>query len=181
MSWRDARRAGENVKVFYVGNDFNTPPGVDVAQDHSGQRWVLSNGARLPLTLETWIVLEEHGPSLFKELPAGIEVLPEAPAAVITRPYTDTPLMKITGPFQIGTLRGTVLRFARGEGLPVHVHLERNHISVVAKGRFECHGRPAIEGQIIEAGEFLDWIVGEAHGFIGLDEDNVMVQVNKAP
>lgn len=101
---------------------------------------------------------------------------------------SDTPLIHLTGAFVTGALpdssgvSGKILRFNAGEGLSVHTHpTERhNHITIVLFGSLTCHGRPAIEGQIIKAGDVLDWVAGEPHGFTALEGGAALLQVNKA-
>jgi quercetin dioxygenase-like cupin family protein len=93
---------------------------------------------------------------------------------------SDTPLTYLTGAWAAGRLRGKVHHFKAGEGLPVHSHPadDNNHITIVLTGRFLCKGRPAIEGQVIKAGDVLDWMTGEPHGFEAL-EDSSFIQVQK--
>jgi len=86
----------------------------------------------------------------------------------------------LTGAFVAGAVRGRVHYFKAGEGLPVHSHPagQNNHITIVLSGRFVCRGRPALEGQIIKAGDVLDWMPDEPHGFEAL-EDSSFLQVQK--
>jgi quercetin dioxygenase-like cupin family protein len=92
----------------------------------------------------------------------------------------DTPPLYLTGAFVTGALHGRVHVFNKGEGLPVHVHTEeRNHITVVLHGRFRLSGRPAIEGKIMYAGEVLDWMPHERHGFEALEDGSSFLQVQK--
>ena len=93
---------------------------------------------------------------------------------------SDTPLVYITGVFHAGKLRGRVHVFNKGEGLPVHTHMEdQNHITVMLRGSFLLSGRPAIEGKVMHAGEVLDWMPNEPHGFEALEDGSSFLQVQK--
>lgn len=94
---------------------------------------------------------------------------------------TDTALIRLDGKWTTEGLTGTVYHFQKGDGLPVHVHPtpNHNHITVVISGSLLCQGHPAIEGQIIRAGDVLDWVVGEHHGFSALEDGTVFVNVTK--
>lgn len=93
---------------------------------------------------------------------------------------SDTPLIYLSGPFVTGALRGRVHVFDKGGGLAVHTHPEeRNHITVVLRGRFLLSGRPAIDGKIMCAGEVIDWMPHEPHGFEALEDGSSFLQVQK--
>lgn len=87
----------------------------------------------------------------------------------------------ISEPFEAGDLRGTKHTLEKaGDVFPVHAHGESDvHISVVARGSLRCIGRAAIEGEIIKAGDVIDWNAGEPHGFVALDDGSVLVNVIK--
>jgi quercetin dioxygenase-like cupin family protein len=94
---------------------------------------------------------------------------------------SDTPLIRLEGVWRAGDLCGKVHCFKMGDGLPVHAHEEeRNHITIVLRGRFVLIGRPAIEGKIIAAGEAFDWVAGEPHGFIALEDDSSFIQIQRS-
>jgi quercetin dioxygenase-like cupin family protein len=111
--------------------------------------------------------------------PPEPQVAGRAPRPPI-RVNTDTIISPMpAGPFEAGDILGTIYVFDKGEGLPVHVHSPlRNHLTVVAKGRLVCAGRPNIEGVIIEAGQIINWTAGEPHGFTAL-EPSILIQVRK--
>lgn len=173
--WQPARVDGQEVKVFRVPKDFSGfPPGANVMR-YGPESWYLQlvDGSKTPIFADQWIV--NDGAKLALRPPdAAIEMLPEP------EPPKDTPLVFLTGPFQTGKIAGVIYHFKAGEGLPIHVHKSgmNNHITVVAKGRLVCSGRPSIEGKIIEAGQVLDWMPDEPHGFTAL-EDSIIVQVRK--
>lgn len=96
---------------------------------------------------------------------------------------SDTPLIYLDGQFASEGVSGRIMRFKAGEGLPVHTHptARHNHFTVVLSGRLVCHGRPAIAGAIIQAGDVIDWVVGEPHGFTALEAGATILQINKSP
>ena len=84
-------------------------------------------------------------------------------------------------PFQINDLKGTkyTLEFI-GDIFPTHTHTDNDvHITVMASGSAKCIGRPEIEGEIITAGDVIDWNPGEAHGFIACEDNTILVNVRK--
>lgn len=89
--------------------------------------------------------------------------------------------MYITGPFETGILSGRVHIFDKGLGLPIHLHslTSPNHITIIARGSFIVSGRPAIEDKIIKAGDVLDWMPNEPHGFTALEDNSVLIQIRK--
>lgn len=94
----------------------------------------------------------------------------------------DTPLIYLTGPFKTDQISGRVYNFNTGQGLPVHIHPithRTNHITIIAQGSFVLSGRPAIEDKIIKAGDVLDWIAEEPHGFTALEDNSILIQINK--
>lgn len=89
-------------------------------------------------------------------------------------------LTYLTGVWATGMLNGKVHTFAAGGGLPVHYHQAgREHITVVLAGSFLCRGNNAIEGQVIKAGDVLDWPSGEPHGFEALEDNSSFLQIGK--
>ncbi len=96
---------------------------------------------------------------------------------------SDTPLIYLDGIITVGGLRGGIRVFKAGEGLPVHTHVGgmANHITVVMRGRLVCKGRPGIEGKIIEAGDVLDWMPDEPHGFEALEDSKIIQLIKDTP
>ena len=83
--------------------------------------------------------------------------------------------------FEFGDLKGSIYSFEfKDDELPTHEHDENtNHISIIARGSFKCIGRPEIEGQIIKNGQVVDWEANEPHGFIALEDNSRMIQIQK--
>lgn len=76
---------------------------------------------------------------------------------------------------------GTIFDFElKGDVLPDHMHLENaNHISVMARGSVDVTGDPSLAGQIIEAGDVIDWPANVLHGFVAREDNTRMVQIQK--
>lgn len=91
----------------------------------------------------------------------------------------------ISRPFQAGRrIVGTVYTLEKaGDVFPVHTHGESDvHITILAFGKIECRGRPAIEGKILEAkpgGTIVDWKPNEPHGFVALTDGATLVNIIK--
>lgn len=173
--WQLAKVDGEQVKVFRVPKDFSAFPSGVIVMPYGSGNWMLQlvDGSKTPIYADQWIINDGRKLAL-RQSDIPVEILPQP------EPRNDTPLIFIQGQFKTDTIEGTIYHFKEGEGLPVHVHPmgANNHITVVAKGRLICSGRPAIEGKIIGAGQVLDWMPNEPHGFKAL-EDSIIVQVRK--
>lgn len=97
---------------------------------------------------------------------------------------TDTPLIRLApGQHTCGPVGVTIRDMKRGEQFLPHIHLEErhNHFTVVARGSLVCHGRPAIEGEVLRVGDVIDWVVGEPHAMTALEDDTRVVQIRKGP
>jgi quercetin dioxygenase-like cupin family protein len=78
-----------------------------------------------------------------------------------------------------GDLRGLRYRFDIGEGLPMHEHDESTaHITIVASGSIRVHG-PAIEPEIIKAGEAIDFEVDSPHEIMAEENDTIIFNIVK--
>lgn len=161
------------------------PPGIDTL--HSPELVSIKTDAGFVRVYPgNWVVIDEYGRTIVEHDQTYIELIEvrippeEKKPAVVAAVDTDTPLIRLSGHFTSGSISGTVYTFAKGEGLPVHVHNVGmpNHITVVAKGSLVCRGRPSIDGVVISAPDVIDWLPGEPHGFEAL-EDSVIVQVRK--
>lgn len=80
---------------------------------------------------------------------------------------------------EFGDLVCHFLKFKKiGDHLPAHAHTEDDiHVTWVRKGPFKVYG----DGweQTHQTGAFLDWEVGQMHGFIAMDNDVEIVNTQK--
>jgi len=74
----------------------------------------------------------------------------------------------------LGDIKGTMYTFEKaGDILPKHVHTEDNvHITIVARGRLKAYSHDW--EQIAEAGQLIDFRIGEPHELMAL-EDNTRI------
>lgn len=84
-------------------------------------------------------------------------------------------------PLQAGKLLGTVYDFeVSGDVLPMHSHdASTEHISIIARGSFRCHG-PKLPERVLHCGEVaVD--VGLEHEFVALEDNSRLVNIIKSP
>ena len=84
----------------------------------------------------------------------------------------------IPSPLDIGGLRGTVYDFPEaGDILPMHVHYDDVHITIVARGSFVARGAgweiPMVCGGI------YDWDVGQFHEFESTEPNGRVINIIK--
>lgn len=81
--------------------------------------------------------------------------------------------------FQCGKLAGSIYEFsATGDVLPMHAHDDETvHITVVARGRFHCHGNGWKKDT--SAGDVLDWQANDPHEFVALEANSRLVNIVK--
>ena len=81
-------------------------------------------------------------------------------------------------PFEIGILRGTVYDFANaGDILPMHVHHDDSHITIVASGSFIARG---VGWEIpLLLGKIYDWNVGQFHEFEAITPNSRVINIIK--
>jgi len=74
----------------------------------------------------------------------------------------------------LGDIKGTMFTFENaGDILPKHVHTENDvHITIVARGRLKAYSHDW--EQITEAGQLIDFRIGEPHELMAL-EDNTRI------
>lgn len=81
--------------------------------------------------------------------------------------------------YQTGKLACNIYTFAKvGDELPMHAHKDGdNHITIIRRGRFKVFG----DGWSQEHGDgaFLDWKVGQQHGFIALTDGAALINILK--
>jgi quercetin dioxygenase-like cupin family protein len=66
-------------------------------------------------------------------------------------------------------IRGTIYDYDAGDVLEIHTHNEPdNHCTIVSNGMLEVIGDNDHKGRIIAAGETVEWIAGQPHGFRAL-------------
>jgi len=83
--------------------------------------------------------------------------------------------MLLANPLEnLGDIKGTMYTFEKaGDILPKHVHTEDNvHITIVARGRLKAYSHDW--EQIAEAGQLIDFRIGEPHELMAL-EDNTRI------
>jgi quercetin dioxygenase-like cupin family protein len=65
-----------------------------------------------------------------------------------------------------------------GDELASHAHTEYdNHISVVARGKFRVTGNDWTRD--VSAGAYIDWKPGQVHGFVALEPNSRLINVQK--
>ena len=82
-------------------------------------------------------------------------------------------------PWSDGALRGTLYVFASaGDTLPMHAHdAATAHISIITRGAFRVHG-PGWS-QINVPGPVLSFAPGQAHEFVAIEANSVVLQIVK--
>ena len=86
----------------------------------------------------------------------------------------------LSSSFKTGILSGVVYTFEHvGDILEMHTHGPLDvHITIVARGRVRVHG-PEYGDKEYSAGAVIDWDVGIAHEFIGLEDNSRIVNIIK--
>ena len=81
----------------------------------------------------------------------------------------------------VGKLQMTVYHYEQpGDELQVHTHtVENNHITIIGQGSFRVTGAAAIRGTILKPGTVVDWPAGQEHGFVALEPNSRMIQIQK--
>jgi len=94
--------------------------------------------------------------------------------------------MLLANPLEnLGDIKGTMYTFEKaGDILPKHVHTEDNvHITIVARGRLKAYSHDW--EQIAEAGQLIDFRIGEPHELLALEDNtrifNILKKYNGVP
>lgn len=71
----------------------------------------------------------------------------------------------------------------RDDIFPEHTHSENdNHITILAHGSMRVTGHEKHDGTIVAAepgGTILNWVAGEAHGFVALEDGTTLINLFK--
>lgn len=87
--------------------------------------------------------------------------------------------MLLANPFSMGDLNGTIFDFeVAGDILPKHVHTENDvHITIVARGKLKAYSHDW--EKIAEAGQIIDFRVGEPHELMALEDNTRIINIVK--
>ena len=87
--------------------------------------------------------------------------------------------MLLVNPFSAGELTGTIYDFeVAGDILPKHVHTENDvHITIVARGKLKAYSHDW--EKVAEAGQIIDFRVGEPHELQALEDNTRIINIVK--
>lgn len=71
----------------------------------------------------------------------------------------------------------------KGDIFPLHTHSENdNHITILAHGSMRVEGHERYHGAELRAepgGTILNWVAGEPHGFVALEDGTTLINLFK--